>query len=72
MYCLTLNYLNKFKIMQNVCNKIKINNIYKKQNTINNKDWIYNKKTLHILRRTNCDFSKLKKISDYNNLLKKL
>ena len=66
MYCLTLNYLNKFKIMQNVCNKIKINNIYKKQNTINNK------KTLHILGRTNCDFSKLKKISDCNNLLKKL
>ena len=33
MYCLTLNYLNKFKIMQNVCNKIKINNIYKKDKT---------------------------------------
>lgn len=50
MYCLTLNYLKKLKIMQNNYNKKKYNNNI--LNIINN----------------NCNFSKLKKISDCKNI----
>jgi hypothetical protein len=62
MYCLTLNYLKKLKIMQNNYNKIKINyiiNIYCKKK--------YNNKNRLDIINNNCDFSKLKKISDCND-----
>ena len=51
MYCLTLNYLKKLKIMQNNYNKKKY----------------FNNNILNIINN-NCNFSKLKKISDCKNI----